>query len=142
MVADSDRARLLTDQHASRHERVVRVLWRVLVLNLIVALAPAYRRAGLHVIFIGCFALLVFSVSTHVVLSHGARPEQLHGRPWQLVLTAVLLAVALCERVLVDVDPARTATWIAIAGTCFLCGTIFWAALVFGRAKLGQGGAA
>ena len=108
--------------------------------NLIVALAPEYRRAGLHVIFIGCFALLVFAVSTHVVLSHGARPEQLHGRPWQLVVTAGLLAVALCARVLADVDPARTAMWIAIAGSFFLCATIFWGALVSGGAKIRDGG--
>ena len=35
MVADSDRARVLSD----RYQRVVRVLFRVLVLNLIVAFA-------------------------------------------------------------------------------------------------------
>ena len=67
-------------------------------------------------------------LSNDFVLSHGARPEQLHGRPWQLVVTAGLLAVALCARVLADVDPARTAMWIAIAGSFFLCATIFWGA--------------
>jgi hypothetical protein len=122
------------------HRRLVFLAVWMLPLDLIVALAPEYRRAGLHVVFIGCFALLVFAVSTHVVLSHGARPEQLHGRPWQLVAAAALLALALCARVLVDVDPARTATWIAIAGASFLCGTIFWAALVFGEAKIRRGG--
>ena len=39
MVADSDRARVLSARHANRHDRVVRVLRRVLVLNLIVAFA-------------------------------------------------------------------------------------------------------
>jgi uncharacterized protein involved in response to NO len=116
------------------HRRLVFVaVWMLPLGNLIVALAPAYRRAGLHVIFLGCFALLVFSVSTHVVLSHGARPQQLHERPWQLVVLASLLAVALCARVLVDADPARTAPWLALAGTSFLAATIAWAALVFGR---------
>jgi len=114
------------------HRRLVFLaVWMLPLGNLIVALAPEYRRAGLHVVFIGCFALLVFAVSTHVVLSHGARPEQLHGRPRQLVVAAVLLGLALCARVLVDVDPARTAMWIATAGTLFLCATIAWAALVF-----------
>ncbi|MFL5407909.1 MAG: NnrS family protein [Myxococcales bacterium] len=119
------------------HRRLVFLaVWMLPLGNLIVALAPEYRRAGLHVVFIGCFALLVFAVSTHVVLSHGARPEQLHGRPRQLVVAAVLLGFALCARVLVDVDPARTAIWIATAGTSFLCATIAWAALVFRKAPV------
>jgi hypothetical protein len=56
------------------------------------------------------------------------------------VLAGGLLALAPCMRVLVDVDPVRSATWIALAGASFLGATIFWAALVFGDAKVRQGG--
>src|SRR6266571_8903084 len=44
-----------------------------------VAAFPEYAKAGLHVAFIGCFALLALCISVHVVLSHGGVPRR-HGR--------------------------------------------------------------
>jgi len=46
-----------------------------------IAALPQYRRIGLHLVFIGCFATLVFAVSIHVTLSHTGRAERLFETP-------------------------------------------------------------
>lgn len=92
-----------------------------------VALFPEYLKAGLHVVFIGCFALLALCISTHVVLSHGGRPQLLDGQPWPVAWMGGLLLAALALRVLVNLDPAHLYRWLGSAAAAFLVATIVWA---------------
>jgi uncharacterized protein involved in response to NO len=91
-----------------------------------VAILPAYAKAGLHVVFIGCFALLAFCVSIHVVLSHGGASQLLDRWPAPVALMGALLLGALAMRVLVDVDPAHVYRWLGGAAAAFLAATIVW----------------
>ena len=92
-----------------------------------VAAFPQYPKAGLHVTFIGCFALLALSISTHVVLSHGGFPQLLEKRPWPVALMGLLLLIALVLRVLVNTDQAHVYRWLGGASAAFLSATAVWA---------------
>ncbi|HTO99691.1 MAG TPA: NnrS family protein [Myxococcales bacterium] len=95
-----------------------------------VAAFPEYPKAGLHVAFIGCFALLALSISTHVVLSHGGAPQLLGQRPWPVALMGALLFAALTFRVLVDADQPHVYRWLGLAAAAFLCATLVWGAFL------------
>jgi len=116
------------------HRRVARwSVWMLPAGYLWVAVAPEYRRAGLHLVFLGCFTALVLAVSTQVALSHGGRPEPLRGRPWQLVASCGLLVAALVARVLLEVDPPHFHLWLGASAAAFLTATVPWAALALAR---------
>ncbi len=100
---------------------------------LLVALFPGYRRAGLHVIFIGCFALAALSVSIHVALTHAGRARLLEQRPWQVAGLALLLAAAVACRAAADLDPVRFMLWLGCASAAFLGATVLWGWLVVPR---------
>src|SRR2546423_1818614 len=75
------------------HRRVARwSVWMLPAGYLWVTVAPEYRRAGLHLVFLGCFTVLVLAVSTQVALSHRERPEPARRAPWQLVVSCGLIA--------------------------------------------------
>lgn len=90
---------------------------------------PEYRKACLHVVFIGCFATLVFSVALHVVLTHSGRSEALASRRVPLFLLGALLAAALAGRLLFDLDRAHLRVWLGVAATSFVAATLVWIAL-------------
>ena len=114
------------------HRRLVWLAaWMLPLGNAVVAVLPQYRRAGLHIIFIGCFGLMALAVGLHVVLTHGNRQEALGRRPWQAVAMAVLLLIALAQRIMVDVDPEHVYLWLGGAAACFLAATLMWTALVW-----------
>jgi uncharacterized protein involved in response to NO len=116
------------------HRRVARwSVWMLPAGYLWVTVAPEYRRAGLHLVFLGCFTVLVLAVSTQVALSHGNRPEPLRRAPWQLVVSCALVAAALVGRVLLEVDPPHFHLWLGASAAAFLTATVPWAALTMGR---------
>jgi len=109
------------------HRRLVWIAaWMLPLGYAFVAALPGYRRIGLHVVFIGCFALMVFAVSVHVVLSHGGTTEMLSRSPRRLKILAGLLFAALASRMIVDLDPERTRLWIGAASGAFLLSTLAW----------------
>jgi AhpD family alkylhydroperoxidase len=71
------------------------------------ALTPRYEEAGLHVVYIGGFALMALSVGHHVAQAHGGTPQVLAGRPGRLVALAALILGAVVFRALVDLDRAH-----------------------------------
>ena len=97
------------------------------------ALFPGQRKAGLHVAFIGGFALMALSVGLHVTLAHGGHKRLVRGRPWQVPVYGTLVLLAAVGRALVDFDQARFFPWIAASAGLFLTGSLFWAALVLPR---------
>lgn len=116
------------------HRQLARFsVWMLPAGYLWVAVAPDYRRAGLHLVFLGCFTALVLAVSTQVGLSHGGKPAPLLGRPWQLVASCALLVAALVSRVLLEVDPPHFHLWLGTSAASFLSATVPWAALAMTR---------
>jgi uncharacterized protein involved in response to NO len=95
--------------------------------NAWVAVSPGFRRAGLHVVYLGCFAALVLAASTQVTPAR-TRPRRLLG------LAAGLLAVALAARVLLELDPPNFKLWLGTASAAFSIAMIPWAALTRRRA--------
>jgi uncharacterized protein involved in response to NO len=113
------------------HRRLIWIsAWLLPAGYALAAADPDLRSAALHVVFIGCFGLMALSVSLHVALSHGGRPERLAGRPWEVWALGALLLGAVLFRLLVGIDPARLRLWLGCAALSFLLGTLAWAALV------------
>lgn len=101
--------------------------WMLPLGSLIAALFPAQASAGLHVTFVGGFALLVLSVSTQVTLGHSGQAELMLGRPRAVAALAATILTALLFRVMMEFDPQRYFVWMAAASTLFLGGTLIWA---------------
>jgi uncharacterized protein involved in response to NO len=113
------------------HRRLVWLsAWLLPLGYTLVAAFPHHRRAALHVIFIGCFALMALAVSTHVMLAHTGNSQRLNGRPWQTVAFGALAVVALAFRALVELDPLRLMLWLGLASGTFLLAASAWASLV------------
>ena len=115
-------------------DRMLRVcIWMLPIGYAWVAIAPPYRRAGLHVVYLGCFTALVLAVAAHLTMSRRAVAERQRARPWQLALGGGLLAVALTARTLLELDPPNFHLWLGMAAASFLTATVPWGAL--GRPK-------
>jgi uncharacterized protein involved in response to NO len=108
-----------------------RVLWTaawMLPLGYFFAAAyPAAYKAGLHVVFIGGFALMTLAVSTQVTLGHGGYSDLVTGWPWQVATIATLVGAAVVPRAMMDLDPPRFYMWMALASALFLSGLLVWA---------------
>lgn len=90
------------------------------------ALFPAHLQAGLHVSFIGGFALLTLAVATHVVLGHSGYRSALVGRPWQVAAIAVFMLAAMTARAMMEFDYLHRQHWTACAVVLFLAATAVW----------------
>ena len=92
---------------------------------------PDYRIAGLHLLFIGGFSLMIYSFGLLVVLSHGADAALLQGRliPLWSVGAAVMIAAIL--RFVADVDAWHYKMWIHAASGTWVLAAAFWLIYVF-----------
>jgi uncharacterized protein involved in response to NO len=123
------------------HRRLVWLsAWLIPAGYVLAACFPAQKKAGLHVVFIGGFALMAFAVGLHVALAHGAHERLVKGKPWQVPLFGGLLLLAAGLRALVDFDAGRFFVWLGAASASFLLATLFWAALAL-RSPAGARGA-
>lgn len=100
-------------------------VWCIPLSNALVALFPGYRRAALHVMFLGAFGLLALAVGLHVTLSHAS--PQPRWRRWEVAGMGALIAVALVARLLVDLDQVHYYRWLAVASGAFLIAVVLWA---------------
>ena len=116
------------------HRRLVWLsAWMIPLGYTLAALFPAQKKAGLHVVFIGGFAMLALSVGLHVTLAHGGHQALARGRPWQVPLYGGLLILSGLLRALVDFDAPRFFTWLVASAGTFLVATLLWAGLVLPR---------
>jgi uncharacterized protein involved in response to NO len=92
----------------------------------VVALRPGLRTAGLHVVFLGCFALMALAVSVHVVLAHGGHGKLLSGSPWQVAAVGALVLLAMVARLLMSLAPQHLNVWLGGAAAAFLAATLLW----------------
>jgi uncharacterized protein involved in response to NO len=88
---------------------------------------PAYRLANLHLTFIGGFSIIVFTVSTRVILGHAGESHLFRKRLRFLIGALALLLVATITRVAADfILPARN-SHLAYAALIWLVAAIVWA---------------
>ena len=102
--------------------------WALPVGHLSVAIFPGHRVAGLHLVFLGSFAALVFAVGAHVTWSHGNRPELMRV-PVQkspLFPCAVALAVAVAARAGLDATGEHYLRALGLAGVAFVAAVACW----------------
>jgi len=116
------------------HRRLVWLsAWIIPLGYALAALFPAQKKAGLHVVFIGGFAMMALSVGLHVTLAHGGHQALARGRPWQVPLYGGLLIVSGLLRALVDFDAPRFFPWLTASAGTFLVATLLWAGLALPR---------
>jgi hypothetical protein len=126
VVLQLRRAPPLSTREDARARAVRIALWMLPIGNAWVALVPANRRAGLHVIYLGCFTLLVLVVSTYLCAERGKRVgSPVQASSLQIWLGAAFLALALGTRVLVEMDPPNFKLWLGLACVCFVAATTF-----------------
>ena len=93
---------------------------------LLSAALPVTPKLGLHVVFIGGFSLLVWSVASQVVFGHGGVPERAKQNPVAVVVGGVLLLSSLVPRALMEIDRTRYFAWMLLAASLYLSATIAW----------------
>jgi len=93
-------------------------LWMLAVGNAWVALAPQIRRAGLHVIFLGCFTALLLGA---LFPRSGEKPSfPLRKLAW----AGGLVALSMVGRVMVELDPSQFHLWMGVSSASFLAATL------------------
>jgi uncharacterized protein involved in response to NO len=95
----------------------------------LIALLPAYRVSALHVLFIGGFALSIYSVATRVVLGHSGKLGVVTKRRGWLGSALFLLVTAMISRFVADFVATRNEhlLWGALV---WLVGAAMWAVLI------------
>ena len=94
------------------------------------AALPGYRLANLHLTFIGGFTIILFTVSTRVILGHAGQSHLFRKRLRFLIAALALLVVATIVRVGADfIPPARNSHLVYAALIWLLAATIWLVAL-------------
>jgi hypothetical protein len=93
-------------------------LWMLAAGNAWVAIAPQIRRAGLHVIFLGCFTALALAALF-------PRPGDAPAFPLRkLAWAGGFVALAMVGRAMVELDPTSFHLWMGVSAGSFLAATI------------------
>jgi uncharacterized protein involved in response to NO len=91
---------------------------------------PTYRVASLHLTFIGGFSVILFTVSTRVIIGHAGQSHLFRKRLRFLVAALSLLLVAMIARVGADfIPPARNSHLVYAALIWLLAATVWFVAL-------------
>ena len=103
----------------------------LLVAGLLLPVAlPAYRVANLHLTFIGGFSVILFTVSTRVIVGHAGQSHLFRKRLRFLIAALVLLIIAMVARVGADfIPPARNSHLVYAALIWLLAATVWTVAL-------------
>lgn len=105
--------------------------WMLPLGYLVAAALPDVHKAGLHIAFIGGFALLAMAVGNQVTLGHRGYRDAMVGRPWQVPAIGVLMMLAVAARCAMELDPSRYFFWMGVAAGAFLLATLVWAQFLF-----------
>jgi uncharacterized protein involved in response to NO len=101
-------------------------LWMVIVGYWGVAFLPIHKKAMLHLVFIGGFSGMIFSVATMVVLSHAGEGEKLKQRLWSLRFAAGGVILAMLFRVIASFFFTNYFILIGISAVCWLVAGFSW----------------
>src|SRR5262249_35039700 len=104
----------------------------LLVLGLFApAILPSYRVANLHLVFVGGFSIILFTVSTRVVIGHSGETQLFQRRLPFLIVALTLLVLAMLSRVSADfMAPERNSHLVYAALTWILAAAVWGIALV------------
>jgi uncharacterized protein involved in response to NO len=87
---------------------------------------PGYRLANLHLTFIGGFSIILFTVSTRVIIGHAGQSHLFQKRLGFLMAALTLLVVAMVARVGADFIPPARNTHLVYAALIWLLAAIVW----------------
>jgi uncharacterized protein involved in response to NO len=107
--------------------------WMLLLGLLWPVLLPGYRVAGLHLVFIGGFMLITFTVGTRVILGHSGQGHLFRSRLPFLLIAGGCLLVGLLARIGADFMPSvagRNAHLIYGALFCIMAALIWGVRLI------------
>jgi uncharacterized protein involved in response to NO len=104
--------------------------WLIVASVWLVACAPRYRADLLHVTFIGGFTLLILSVGTRVILSHGGYGAAAEQRSWPLRIGLTLGLTAMLARLGAAFAPESFFEHLALAAVLWLAAIVFWAVCI------------
>jgi uncharacterized protein involved in response to NO len=88
---------------------------------------PTYRLANMHLAFIGGFTIILFTVSTRVILGHSGYTHLFQKRLYFLIVALVLLIVTMLARVGADFFPPERNSHLVYAALIWLMATAIWA---------------
>jgi uncharacterized protein involved in response to NO len=91
------------------------------------AALPGYRLANLHLTFIGGFSIILFTVSTRVILGHAGQSHLFRKRLRFLIAALALLVVATIARVGADFIPPARNSHLVYAALIWLLAATVWA---------------
>jgi hypothetical protein len=109
--------------------------WFLIAALWIVAAVPKYRIDFLHVMFMGSFTLLIMSVGTRVILSHGGHALTGEIRSWPLRIGLTTGLIALLARLGAPFAPNSYFAHLAWAGLLWISGLILWGVYAIRRIR-------
>jgi uncharacterized protein involved in response to NO len=89
------------------------------------ALAPRHQVAAMHVTMLGGFGVLTMAIASRVVVTHGGHGPAQENRLVTPV-TALLLAAALCTRLVAEFDTSRQVPWLAASASAWMIAWLSW----------------
>jgi len=99
----------------------------LLVSGLLLPVAlPAYRLANMHLAFIGGFTVILFTVSTRVIIGHAGQSHLFRKRLRFLVAAITLLIIAMIARVGADFFPPARNSHLVYAALIWLLAATAW----------------
>ena len=99
---------------------------------------PWQRVAGLHLVFIGGFTLITFTVATRVVLGHSGHARLLSQSMPFLWGAAFLLALAAVFRVVGDFQLAARGNLLSTASYLWMLAAVIWSWWVLPKVRLAE----
>lgn len=115
------------------HSVFIRLLsasfWMIALGYWLVPFFPKFHTAMLHLIFLGGFSLMLFCVSTMVVLSHSGNGGLLHKPLWVFWLVAAGTGLSLALRFIATFFGERYFMLLGVASSAWLLAAVGW--LVF-----------
>lgn len=95
---------------------------------------PSYYLTWLHILFIGCFALITLSVATRVTLAHGSYSTDLELKSKALWWMLVLFVLAMVSRILYGFsDGLWKTSYLHLAATLWFMGIGVWCYSYFNK---------
>jgi uncharacterized protein involved in response to NO len=91
------------------------------------AVLPDFRVANMHLAFIGGFTIILFTVSTRVILGHSGQTHLFQKRLRFLIASLVLLTIAMLARVGADFFPPGRNSHLVYAALIWLIAAAVWA---------------
>lgn len=86
---------------------------------------PIQRLAGLHIVFLGGFSLITFTVATRVILGHSGNESLFETRLPALQIAVVLLLIGSGLRAFGDFVPTRS-HWLDASSYLWMCAAGVW----------------